>query len=258
MGKLDGRVAIVTGARVGRAISLGLAHEGADVAVVDCESAVCEAWATEIRAVGRRAMACPIDLFTCHAPEVQALVDGVVAELGSVDVLVNSASFNPWSFFLELKEEDFTRALHIGLTSYFLFCQAAGRHMARQRRGTMINCSSVVGFFGSGESTAFGAAKGGSNAMTKAIAMALGAYGIRANALAWGPQSINVQYDQEMVDERLRRLPLGRLGTPEDLVGPAVFLACEDSGWVNAHVLYAEGGYTSAAVTEDKFRPKLV
>ena len=86
---------------------------------------------------------------------------------------------------------------------------------------------------------------------------ALGAYGIRANALAWGPQSINAQYDQEMVDERLRRLPLGRLGTPEDLVGPAVFLACEDSGWVNAHVLYAEGGYTSAAVTEDKFRPKL-
>ena len=257
MGKLDGRVAIVTGARVGRAIRLGFAREGADVAVVECEPATCEAWAAEIRALGRRALACPIDLYTCHAPEVQALVDRVAAELGSVDVLVNSASANPWAFVLERTEEDFSRAVHIGLTSYFLFCQAAGRHMARQRRGTMINCSSVVGFFGSGESTAFGAAKGGSNAMTKAIAMALGAYGVRVNALAWGPQSINQQYDDQMIDERLRRLPLGRLGTPEDLVGPAIFLASEDSGWVNAHVLYAEGGYTSAAVTEDRFRPKV-
>lgn len=256
MGKLDDKVALVTGLRVGRPISLGFAREGADVAVVESDPAVCERWADEVRALGRRAMACPIDLATCHAPEVQALVDGVVAELGSVDVLVNSASYNPWSDFLELPEAEFAKSVHIGLTGYFLFCQAAGRHMARQRGGNMINCSSVVGFFGSGESTAFGAAKGGSNAMTKAIAMALGAYGIRANALAWGPQSVN-NYEDEMIAERLRRLPLGRLGNPEDLVGPAIFLASTDAGWVNAHVLYAEGGYTSAAVTEDKFRPKL-
>ncbi len=253
--RLEGKIAIVTGAGsgFGRAIARRFAQEGADLVLVDAEQAAAEAVAQPAREVGRRALALPADV--TRKADVEAVVQRAVAEFGRIDVLVNATgeSFN--QEFLHFKEEDFDRCLAISLKAYFLTCQAVGRQMAQQRAGKIINLTSIVGRIGSGESVSWSAARGGVDAMTRAMAQALGMYGINVNALAHGA-SARFNYLPEEAAERLRRLPFGRMGTDEDVAGAAVFLASEDAAFVHGDVLYVDGGYTTAAVTDDRFRPE--
>ncbi len=140
---------------------------------------------------------------------------------------------------------------------YFVTCQYIGKEMARRGTGRIINLTSIVGEFGFAGAGANSAGRGAVNAMTRSIAHALGPYGIRVNALSRGPASVR-EHPTKETDERLRRLPFGRLGIPEDVVGPAIFLATADSDWVTGIVLYADGGYTSNGVTEDRDLPREV
>ena len=126
--------------------------------------------------------------------------------------------------------------------------------MAEQRSGKIINLSSTDARVGSGESTANSAAYSSIDSMTRAIAQALGFYGVNVNALASGPME-HLPITDEEVGERLRRIPLGRLSKPEDLVGAAIFLATDDSNFVAGESLFVDAGYANAAVTEDSFRP---
>jgi NAD(P)-dependent dehydrogenase (short-subunit alcohol dehydrogenase family) len=252
--RLQDKIALVTSAQnpCGRAIAVGFAREGAHGVVLDSETQQAEQLAAEMRSLGRRALALRCDV--TKKSQIEDAVRRAVAELGRIDVLVNCSGLTHESDFLNLTEAAFNECLERGPKAYFLACQVVGRQMAEQRSGKIINLSSTDARIGSGESTANSAAYSSIDSMTRAIAQALGFYGVNVNALASGPME-HLPITDEEAGERLRRIPLGRLSKPEDLVGAALFLATDDSNFVAGESLFVDAGYANAAVTEDGFRP---
>lgn len=252
--RLQDKIALITSGKnpCGRAIAIGFAREGAHCVVLDTETQHAEQLAAEIRSLGRRALALQCDV--TNKAQVEDAVRRAVAEFGRIDVLLNCSGRNHQSDFLSLTEETFNECIERGPKAYFLACQTVGRQMAAQRSGKIINLSSTDARIGSGESTANSAAYSSIDSMTRAIAQALGFYGINVNALASGPME-HLPITDEEAGERLRRIPLGRLSKPEDLVGAAIFLATDDSNFVAGESLFVDAGYANAAVTEDSFRP---
>lgn len=253
--RMEGKIAVVTGAtgHFGKAITLAYAKEGADLVVVDGEAQKAEDVATEVRAMGRRALAHQVDV--TKKAEVERMVERAVSEFGRIDVLVNGTGVSHNQEFLTFKEQDFDHCLDIGLKAFFLTCQTVGKQMAKQGSGKIINLSSIVGRIGSGEAVGWCTTRAGVDSMTRAVAQALGYYGVNVNALVHGGLEM-FSYGEEEAAERRRRIPFGRLGKPEDLIGGAIFLATEDSNFITGENLYVDGGYTTAAVTEDQFRPE--
>jgi NAD(P)-dependent dehydrogenase (short-subunit alcohol dehydrogenase family) len=257
--RMADKVAIITmaGDEFGRAIALGFAREGADLYLNEWpdRKARLDDLAREATALGRRVVTGAHDL--TRIAEVQAMTREVIEAFGRVDVLVNCAASSVHGVLFDIDEADFERAMLVGPKSYFLTCQQVGKEMARRGSGKIINLTSIVGRIGSGGAIVWGADRGAIDAMTKALAHALGLYGVHVNALARGASDFT-PYSPDEVEERLRRLPFGRLGKAEDVVGPAIFLATADSDWVTGDVLYADGGYTSAAATDKRHRPTQV
>ena len=252
--KLAGKIAIVAGCNgeFGRAIVPGFAAEGCDIACVDYEQSDADAAAEQVRKKGRRAMAIAINL---HDPEaVSVMVQRVVEEFGRIDILVNTAMASHNQEFLNFKEEDFDDSLNRGVKSYFLTCQAVARQMIKQRSGKIVNLSSIVGVLGPGQAASWTADRGAVNGLTRAAAHALGFYGINVNAVARG-NTARKPYSKGVL-ERLRRLPLGRTETPDDMVAPCAFLASDEASYVTGTILYVDGGYTVAGVTDDRYRPE--
>ncbi|HSF58236.1 MAG TPA: SDR family oxidoreductase, partial [Candidatus Binatia bacterium] len=196
----------------------------------------------------------PLQADVTKKSQVEEVVRRAVAEFGRIDVLFNCSGLTQESDFLTLSEEAFNLCIDHGPKAYFLMCQAVGRQMAEQRSGKIINLSTADARIGSGESAGNSAAYSSIDAMTRAIAQALGYYGVNVNSLVCGPMD-RVSETAEETGERLRRIPLGRLGKPEDLVGAAIFLATDDANFVAGESLYVDAGYSNAAVTEDRFRP---
>lgn len=252
--RLQDKVAIITSVQnpCARAIALGFAREGANCVVIAAETGKADYLAAEVRSVGRRALALQSDV--TKKSQVEDAVRRTVAEFGRIDVLLNCSAIMHESDFLSFTEEAFNQCIDRGPKAYFLAAQAVGRQMAEQRSGKIINLSTTDARIGSGESTGNSTASSSIDAMTRAIAQALGFYGVNANALVCGPMQ-SFSGSAEEAGERLRRIPLGRLGKPEDLVGAAIFLATDDSNFVSGESLYVDAGYSNAAVTEDGFRP---
>jgi NAD(P)-dependent dehydrogenase (short-subunit alcohol dehydrogenase family) len=252
--RLQDRIVLITSAQnpCGHAIATGFAREGASCVVIDEDASRAERLAAEVRSLGRRALALQIDVTKKSA--VEEAVRRTVAEFGRIDVLLNCSGIMHDSDFLNLTEEDFSRCIERGPKAYFLVAQAVGRQMADQRSGKIINLSTTDARLGSGESAGNSAAYSSIDAMTRAMAQALGFYGVNVNSLVCGPME-GLSPSAEEAGERLRRIPLGRLGKPEDLVGAAIFLATDDSNFVAGESLYVDAGYSNAAVTEDGFRP---
>jgi 3-oxoacyl-[acyl-carrier protein] reductase len=252
--KLAGKKAIITGCNgeFGSAIVPGFAAEGCDVACIDFTQAGADAGAEKVRQKGRSALAIAIDLR--RRQEVDAMVDQVVEAFGHIDILVNTTMASHNQEFLNFEEEDFDDSLSRGVKSYFLCCQAVARQMVKQRSGKIINLSSIVGVLGPGQAASWTADRGAVNGLTRAAAHALGFYGINVNAVARG-NTARKPYSAGVV-ERLRRLPLGRTETPTDLVEPCIFLASEGASYITGTILYVDGGYTVAGVTDDRYRPE--
>jgi len=252
--RLKDKIALITSAAhpCAAAIALGFGREGADCAIIDGQLKKAEQLAAEIRALGRRALA--LDLDVTQKAQVEAGVRRTVAEFGRIDILLNCSAAARESEFLTFSEEAFNECIERGPKAYFLFAQAVGRQMAEQRSGKIINLSTTDAHIASGESAGNSAAFSSIDSMTRAIAQALGFYGINANALLAGPMNY-FSGSAEEVGERMRRIPLGRLGTPDDLVGAAIFLASGESNFVSGASLSVDAGYANAAVTEDGFRP---
>jgi NAD(P)-dependent dehydrogenase (short-subunit alcohol dehydrogenase family) len=247
MVKLEGQVALVTGGSrsIGRAIALGFAREGADVAInyvqhaEEAQSAI-----REIEALGRRALAVKAD--TSQRAQVQAMVDEVTARLGPMDVLVNNAGVQKRVYFLDLEEADWDWMLGVNLKGYFLVGQAAAARMKPRGKGRIINVSSEAGGFPAQRMTAYCVSKAGVAMLTKCMALELAQYGIRVNALAPGLTRTDINRkdleDEAFLKARLSRIPLGRVLSPEDLVDAAVFLASTDSDMMTGMTLQVDGG----------------
>jgi len=253
--KLLDKVALVTDSShvCGDAVARGFVREGADCVVLDANSDAAQRLAAELSSLGRRALGFACDVRS--KTQVNAAVERVVAEFGRIDILLNCSSSSEGKDFLGVSPDDFNGALDRGPKAYFLFCQAVGNVMVRQRSGKIINLASTDARIGSGESVLTSAAHSSIDALTRAVAQAVGYYGVNANALLCGPTT-NSHLSETERAERLRRMPFGRLAEPEDFVGAAIFLASDDAKFIAGESLCVDAGYANAAVTEDSFRPE--
>ena len=240
--RFSNKVVIVTGAAhgIGRAIALRFAEEGAQVIVNDVNPAGVEAVVQEITASGGAALAGVADVSSKSA--VDALFDTVLERLGTVDVLVNNAGLiDVERHFLEGDEVWWDRVLAVNLKGVFLCSLRAAHVMARKRRGVIINMSSGGATHSHRGMAAYDASKGGIEALTRAMALDLAPYGIRVNALI--PGSIDTQgMSPDIKRERGQTVPLGRVGEPEEMAGPAAFLASDDASYITGHTFAVDGG----------------
>ena len=245
--RLKDKVAIVTGAArgIGRAIALRLAQEGADVAVVDVREEEGRQTAQAVEACGRRALYVYADV--TQPAEVEQMVQATLDALGTVDILVNDAGICPFKPFLEISPELWGEVLDTNLKGYFLCSQAVARVMvARGIRGRIINISSISAIIGGEQQAHYCASKGGINLLTKSMAIALGPHGITCNAVL--PGTVETDINREALAEPVlrqtltARTPLRRLGRPEDIAGPVVFLASDDAAYCTASLLVVDGG----------------
>jgi NAD(P)-dependent dehydrogenase (short-subunit alcohol dehydrogenase family) len=245
--RLANKIALVTGAQqgIGRAIALALAREGADVAVNYLDDAkAARAVVDEIEGLGRRAVAVQADV--ARRAEVQAMVDGVVRDLGVPEVVVNNAGVFPRSAFLELTEEEWDLVLGVNLKAGFLTAQAAARAMVRAgRRGAIVNLASSA-VRGDPRGVHYSASKAGVIGLTRAMALALAPHGIRVNAVAPGlTDTAQPRYGntEAQLAERAREVPLdGRMARPDEIASVVVFLASEDAGRITGEVVHVNAG----------------
>jgi 3-oxoacyl-[acyl-carrier protein] reductase len=242
---LNGKVAVVTGGGrgIGRAIALGLARQGADVAVaVSRDVAGAEAVAEEIRALGRRALARKTDV--ANGEEAEALVAAAVEELGRIDILVNCAGITRDGLLMRMSEEDWDTVIDVNLRGTFLCTKAALRRMVRQRSGRIVNVTSIMGVVGNGGQANYSASKAGIIGLTKSTAKEVGSRGITCNAIApgWIRTQMTEGLPDEMRDTVVKQVPLARLGEPEDIAGPVVFLCSDAASYITGQVLVVDGG----------------
>ncbi|MBI3966454.1 MAG: SDR family oxidoreductase [Chloroflexi bacterium] len=248
--RLQDRISIVTGAGrgIGRAIALGFAREGAGVVIADLDPDAATSVAGEVRSLGRPALAVEVDV--TQRAQVEAMVERAVAELGRVDVLVSNAGISLRQHFLELTEEVWDRVLGVNLKGVFLCGQAAARQMAKTGGGAIINIASQRAEAPDLNQAPYAASKGGVRTLTKAMALDLAPHGIRVNAIGPGPVLTDLnrhRLAEPGEQERfLRRLPLGRIGDPDDIAGPAIFLASDEARWVTGHTLFVDGGWLAS------------
>ncbi|HTK89793.1 MAG TPA: SDR family NAD(P)-dependent oxidoreductase [Verrucomicrobiae bacterium] len=242
----EGRVALVTGAQqgIGRATAVALARAGADVALNYLDDrAATEKAASEIRAMGRRALLVQADI--SRAAEVDAMVAAVGQGLGVPDILVNNAGVYPRSPFLELAEREWDFVLGVNLKGSFLCAQAVARALvAAGRRGVIINIASQA-IRGAPLGVHYTASKGGVVAMTRAMALALAAHGIRVNAVAPGTTDTaqpRYEHNEAAMAEISRAVPLGHMAAPEDIADVIVFLASDAARHITGETVHANGG----------------
>jgi len=244
---LTDRVAIVTGSGrgIGRAIALKMAKAGAIVVVNDISNAA-EDTAAEIQAAGGQSRAIIADISS--ADDVNRIIKETLDAFGRIDILVNNAGINRDQLLLRMSEEEWDSVLNINLKSVFLCSRAVARPMMKQRRGRIISISSIVGLIGNPGQVNYAAAKAGIIGFTKSIAREMASRGITANAIA--PGFIDTEMTQKLSEEQQRELmaniPLGCLGSPEDVASAVCFLASEDAGYITGQVLTVDGGMTMA------------
>ena len=245
--RLAGKVAIVTGAArgIGRAIALRCGQEGARVAVVDLREDEGHQTVRLIEAAGGKAMFIRTDV--SDGAQVQAMVDLVVEQWGAIHILVNDAGICPFEDFLEMSESLWDQVLDVNLKGYFLCSQAVARVMVEQCvKGRIIAVSSISSEFGGSSQAHYCASKAGINLLVKSMSISLGPHGITCNAVL--PGTVETDINREaLADPAVRaywskRAPLGRLGQPEDIAGPVLFFASDDSEWCTGSMLVVDGG----------------
>jgi NAD(P)-dependent dehydrogenase (short-subunit alcohol dehydrogenase family) len=247
---LPGQVALVTGAArgLGRAISLALAHAGADVALglrdINADGGV----AGEIEALGRRAF--PIQMDVSKQSQIVRAIDEAASYFGRLDILVNNAGIAPGNLAENVSESDFDATLAINLKGTFFASQAAGRIMIRQQRGCIVNLSSQAGFIALPEESVYCMTKAGIAHLTKCLAVEWGKYNIRVNAVA--PTFIHTPGTEEALadpafraDVVERIAALHRVGEPVEVAGAVVFLCSSAAALITGQTLLIDGGWTA-------------
>ena len=247
--KLQNRVVLVTGASkgIGAAIAVEAALEGAEVIInyASDRSGAANVLA-EVEKAGRQGMVYHADVSS--KVEVDEMIAAAVARFGKVDVLINNAGIALWKPFLEIDEASWDRTIDTNLKSVFLCSQAVVRRLVDNNLpGSIVNISSIAAFGALDCLVPYCASKGGMTLITKALATELGPYGIRVNALAPGTIDIkrNRETDSKYPGDWIPYIPLGRVGTVQDVAKPAIFLASDEASYITGQTFWADGGETS-------------
>lgn len=244
---LQGKLALVTGAGQGNgaAIARGLAREGARVVLADINASTVEATANEIKAEGREAWGFPLDVTS--PDQCTALAAKVEREIGFLDTLVNNAGICPRNSVDDPNvRETWDKAIDVNLNGT-LNVTLAFLPALRRTKGTIVNMASIASYVSTATSISYAASKGGVKLMTQHLAQELAKDGIRVNAIAPGtiatPMTEATRNNPERREKFIARIPMGRFGEPEELVGPTLFLASSMSSYVTGTLLVVDGGY---------------
>ncbi|MEG1718357.1 MAG: 3-oxoacyl-[acyl-carrier-protein] reductase [Bacteroidales bacterium] len=242
---LQDKVALITGASrgIGRAIALRLAEEGASIAFTDLKEdesmteLVKKLESMNVKAKGYASNA-------SNTAQTQETVDHIVADFGRIDILINNAGITKDGLLLKMSEEQWDAVINVNLKSVFNFTKAVQPTMLKQRSGSIINMSSVVGVSGNGGQTNYSASKAGIIGFTKSIAKEIGSRNIRCNAIAPGfiITGMTAQLSDDVRKSWAEKIPLRRGGTPEDVANVCLFLACDLSSYVSGQVIHVCGG----------------
>ena len=241
---LEGKVALVTGAGrgIGKAIAMRFAQEGANVAFTDLAiNETVEETVKELEAMGVKAKAYASN--AANFDETHDVVKQIVEDFGRIDVLVNNAGITKDGLMMRMSEAQWDAVINVNLKSAFNFIHAVTPIMAKQRSGSIINMSSVVGVSGNAGQCNYSASKAGMIGLAKSIAKEMGPRGIRANCIAPGfiITDMTNQLSQEVKDQWAQQIPMRRGGTPEDVAGVALFLASDLSAYVSGQVIHCCG-----------------
>ncbi|PIC65662.1 3-oxoacyl-[acyl-carrier-protein] reductase [Sporosarcina sp. P13] len=245
MGRFDGKTAVVTGASrgIGRAIALHLATEGAKVVVnYSGSQAKAEEVVEEIQAAGGEAFVFQANV--SDADQVKAMMDETIKQFGTIDFLINNAGITRDNLLMRMKEDEWDDVLSINLKGVFLCTKAVTRQMMRQRAGRIVNLASVVGVVGNAGQANYVAAKAGVIGLTKTTAKELAARNILVNAVAPGfiTTDMTEELGQEMKEQLLSTIPLGTLGSAEDIAGTVAFLLSDEAKYITGQTINVDGG----------------
>lgn len=242
---LEGKTAIITGASrgIGKGIAEVFAANGANIAFTYSSSEeAAKNLENELVKTGVKAKSYQSD--AANFEEAQQLVSDVVEEFGGVDILINNAGITKDNLLMRISEEDFDKVIEVNLKSVFNMTKAVMRTMLKQRKGSIINMSSVVGVKGNAGQTNYAASKAGILGFTKSVALELGSRNIRCNAIAPGfiETEMTGKLDEKTIQEWRNNIPLKRGGTPEDVANACIFLASDLSAYVTGQTLNVDGG----------------
>ena len=253
--ELQGQIAIVTGAGrgIGRATALELARMGADIVVAELEQANAERTASEVRGLGRRALAVPTDVTS--RKDLAAMAERTRAELGRIDILVNNAGIYRAAATLEVTEDHWDAIMNINAKAVFFASQAVLPTMIAQKRGAIVSLASMAGKIGSRANLPYNASKAAVISMTKSLALAHAADGIRVNcvcpgfvetdmwaAVAREQSALLNQSPEEFTRRRIQQIPVGRMERPEDVANMIGFLVSPRSEYMTGQALSVDGG----------------
>lgn len=245
--RLDGKVAIVTGAGSGngRAIANGLAAAGAMVCVADVVLDVAQQTVDAIRAADGKAIA--VQANVTDRASIDRMVEATVYEFGRLDTLVNNAGVTNRDAFVDVPESEFDRVIGVNLKGPFLCAQAAVPNMRAVGGGSIINIVSTSAELVPSNLSVYATSKGGLKVLTRAMAVELGPYNIRANGICPGVTPTGLNADRlsrpGVVERELSRIPLGRIGRPDDYAGACVMLASDEVPWMTGAMLWIDGGF---------------
>jgi len=241
---LEGKVALVTGAGrgIGKAIALDLAAAGADLIITNRNKALGDATRAEIEALGRKCLAVQADV--ADPAQIDAMIKTALEQFSRVDILVNNAGITKDNLFMRMTAEDWRDVMSVNLDGMFHVTRAVIRAMVKQRYGRIVNLTSVVGFTGNPGQVNYASTKSAAIGFTKSLAKELGSRGITCNAVA--PGFIETDMTESLNDDQkkaiLDQVPLGRMGSVQDIARAVRFLVSEDAAYITGTVLHVNGG----------------
>ncbi len=239
-----GQVAVVTGAGrgIGKAIAERLASKGAKVVIADLNLQDAEEVAKELSEKGTEARAVAVDVSSSES--VKAMFEEMVKAFGGIDILINNAGITRDTLVLRMKEQDWDAVINVNLKSVFLCSKEAIRLMAKKRYGRIVNIASVVAFMGNPGQANYSASKAGIVGLTKTLAREYASRGITVNAVAPGfiQTAMTEKLPDNVKEEMLKSIPLGRFGTVQDVANAVEFLSSPESGYITGHVIHVNGG----------------
>ena len=241
---LSKKVAVVTGASrgIGRACALRLAQQGADIVVIATTLDNAARVAAEVEVIGRQAL--PLAVNVAAYSEVEAMVAATLERFGKLDILVNNAGITRDNLLIRMTQEQWDEVLNVNLKGTFNCIRAVTKTLMKQRSGKIINISSIVGITGNPGQANYSASKAGIIGLTKSVARELAPRNIQVNAIAPGfiKTDMTGALAGEVLDNLLASIPLGHIGSPEDIAGSVAFLASADADYITGQVLQVDGG----------------